>query len=116
MLLLPRRHPDVFVLENAVQVPAGRVPLRRPRRHQRGARFARPRVRSNKRWRCSRTPAGSRRRLCTLARTGAESDTGMFGGNSNWRGPVWMPVNLILLRALVNITPTKATRDLSLTR
>jgi hypothetical protein len=32
----------------------------------------------------------------------AESDTGMFGGNSNWRGPVWMPVNVILLRALLN--------------
>jgi hypothetical protein len=31
----------------------------------------------------------------------AESDTGMFGGNSNWRGPIWMPVNLLLLRALV---------------
>ena len=30
----------------------------------------------------------------------AESSTGMFGGNSNWRGPVWMPVNYILLRAL----------------
>ncbi len=30
----------------------------------------------------------------------AESDSGMFGGNSNWRGPVWMPVNLLLLRAL----------------
>ena len=24
--------------------------------------------------------------------TPAESDTGMFGGNSNWRGPIWMPV------------------------
>jgi hypothetical protein len=32
----------------------------------------------------------------------AESNTGMFGGNSNWRGPVWMPVNLILIRALLN--------------
>ena len=31
----------------------------------------------------------------------AESDTGMFGGNSNWRGPVWMPVNVLLLRALL---------------
>jgi hypothetical protein len=31
----------------------------------------------------------------------AESDTGMFGGNSNWRGPVWMPVNVILIRALL---------------
>jgi len=32
----------------------------------------------------------------------AESDTGMFGGNSNWRGPVWMPVNVLLLRALLS--------------
>ena len=30
----------------------------------------------------------------------AESSTGMFGGNSNWRGPVWMPVNYLLLRTL----------------
>ncbi|HWS01724.1 MAG TPA: hypothetical protein VN249_13970, partial [Prolixibacteraceae bacterium] len=30
----------------------------------------------------------------------AESNTGMFGGNSNWRGPVWMPMNLMLIRAL----------------
>ncbi|HVN13098.1 MAG TPA: glucosidase [Kineosporiaceae bacterium] len=33
----------------------------------------------------------------------AESDTGMFGGNSNWRGPVWFPVNALLIRALLNI-------------
>jgi hypothetical protein len=32
----------------------------------------------------------------------AESDTGMFGGNSNWRGPVWMPVNALIIRALQN--------------
>jgi mannosylglycerate hydrolase MGH1-like protein len=32
----------------------------------------------------------------------AESDSGIFGGNSNWRGPVWMPVNAVLLRALLN--------------
>jgi hypothetical protein len=32
----------------------------------------------------------------------AESDTGMFGGNSNWRGPVWMPVNTLIIRALLN--------------
>ena len=31
----------------------------------------------------------------------AESDSGMFGGNSNWRGPVWMPINAILIRALL---------------
>jgi len=30
----------------------------------------------------------------------AESDTGMFGGNSNWRGPVWMPINYLLIEAL----------------
>ena len=30
----------------------------------------------------------------------AESDTGMFGGNSNWRGPIWMPVNYLLVDAL----------------
>ncbi len=32
----------------------------------------------------------------------AESTTGMFGGNSNWRGPIWMPVNALLVRALLN--------------
>jgi len=32
----------------------------------------------------------------------AESNNGMFGGNSNWRGPVWMPVNIMILRALQN--------------
>jgi hypothetical protein len=31
----------------------------------------------------------------------AESDTGMFGGNSNWRGPIWMPVNGLIIRALL---------------
>ena len=33
----------------------------------------------------------------------AESNTAMFGGNSNWRGPVWMPVNALIVRALVNL-------------
>ena len=32
----------------------------------------------------------------------AEPNTGMFGGNSNWRGPVWMPVNALIIRALLN--------------
>jgi len=31
-----------------------------------------------------------------------ESDSGMFGGNSNWRGPIWTPVNALIIRALVN--------------
>jgi mannosylglycerate hydrolase MGH1-like protein len=33
----------------------------------------------------------------------AESNTGMFGGNSNWRGPVWMPINALIVRALLNL-------------
>jgi hypothetical protein len=33
----------------------------------------------------------------------AESNSGMFGGNSNWRGPVWMPVNCLILRGLLNL-------------
>ena len=33
----------------------------------------------------------------------AESNTGMFGGNSNWRGPVWMPVNVLIVRSLLNL-------------
>ncbi len=33
----------------------------------------------------------------------AESDSGMFGGNSNWRGPVWFPMNLVILRALIQM-------------
>jgi hypothetical protein len=31
-----------------------------------------------------------------------ESNTGLFGGNSNWRGPVWFPVNFLLIEALRN--------------
>ena len=30
----------------------------------------------------------------------AESNSGMFGGNSNWRGPVWFPINALIIRAL----------------
>ena len=33
----------------------------------------------------------------------ADSDTDMFGGNSNWRGPIWFPVNIMLIRALLNL-------------
>jgi hypothetical protein len=55
----------------------------------------------------------------------AESDTGMFGGNSNWRGPVWFPMNLIILRGLIQLhryygdefkvdCPTRSGRQLDL--
>jgi hypothetical protein len=54
-----------------------------------------------------------------------ESDSGMFGGNSNWRGPVWMPVNFMLYTALLRLgayygdnftveCPTGSGRDLNL--
>jgi hypothetical protein len=35
----------------------------------------------------------------------AESNTGMFGGNSNWRGPIWMPVNGLIIRGLLLMYP-----------
>ena len=36
----------------------------------------------------------------TVAYTPGESDSGMFGGNSNWRGPVWMPINYMIILSL----------------
>ena len=35
----------------------------------------------------------------------AESNTAMFGGNSNWRGPIWMPVNVLIIRGLLSMYP-----------
>ena len=46
----------------------------------------------------SSTSGGQEYRVAYLP---AESDTGMFGGNSNWRGPIWMPVNALIIRALL---------------
>lgn len=39
----------------------------------------------------------------TVAYQPGESDSGMFGGNSNWRGPVWMPINILIIRALLTL-------------
>jgi hypothetical protein len=33
----------------------------------------------------------------------AESSSGLFGGNSNWRGPIWFPVNVLMIRALISM-------------
>ena len=33
----------------------------------------------------------------------AESKSGMFGGNSNWRGPIWFPINALIIRGLLNL-------------
>ena len=49
--------------------------------------------------------------------TPGESDTGLFGGNSNWRGPVWLPVNYLLDRGAQALPPLlPATRSRSSAR
>jgi hypothetical protein len=42
-------------------------------------------------------------RRLTINYEPAESTTGDFGGNSNWRGPIWFPINLLIIRALLNL-------------
>jgi glycogen debranching enzyme len=36
----------------------------------------------------------------TVSYQPGESETGLFGGNSNWRGPIWLPLNFLLIKAL----------------
>jgi hypothetical protein len=43
----------------------------------------------------------TRDQVLTVKYEPAESSSGMFGGNSNWRGPIWMPVNALIIRALL---------------
>jgi hypothetical protein len=44
-----------------------------------------------------------RDQILTVKYEPAESSTGMFGGNSNWRGPIWLPANIVLLGGLLNL-------------
>jgi len=41
--------------------------------------------------------------VSTVSYLPGDSDSGMFGGNSNWRGPVWMPVNFLLYVSLMRL-------------
>ena len=39
----------------------------------------------------------------------AESNSHLFGGNSNWRGPVWFPINFLIIESLDATTTSMAT-------
>jgi hypothetical protein len=45
----------------------------------------------------------ARDQVLTVRYEPAESSSGMFGGNSNWRGPIWFPMNLLLVQGLRNL-------------
>ena len=41
----------------------------------------------------------------TVAYTPGESTTSLFGGNSNWRGPIWFPINFLIHRIAGALPP-----------
>lgn len=46
----------------------------------------------------------------------AESTTGLFGGNSNWCGPVWFPLNYLLVESIDRFADSSVTTSSSSTR
>ena len=58
----------------------------------------------------TRTSCASTGRRSASTTSPRESRTGLFGGNSNWRGPVWMPVNYLVIEALQRLATTTASR------
>jgi hypothetical protein len=50
-------------------------------------------------WQCALEDEG---REFSVSYQPAESETGLFGGNSNWRGPVWFPMNVLILRGFLH--------------
>ena len=79
-------------LRRILDADARRGALPRPARHPLGV----P-VRTSTTRTCSMSKASSTG--CSTSRPSRPA--GMFGGNSNWRGPVWFPINLLIIRALL---------------
>ena len=88
-LLARRRRPRARPAAVRAALRRGRVPL--AVRAARASRATTPSTRSRS------TLDGTH---STIDYEPAESTTGMFGGNSNWRGPIWMPVNYLVVNAL----------------
>ena len=81
-------------LERDPLLPPRREGVPRPLRHPLRSRATTSSIRSSSR------PAA---RSIASSTSPPNPTTGMFGGNSNWRGPVWMPVNVLLIRGLLNL-------------
>ena len=55
----------------------------------------------------------NQRSLSVVDYTRRDSTTGLFGGNSNWRGPIWIPINYLIVEAIERSTIFTAKRSWS---